>query len=253
LFRTYHGSELESRRPQNSLFNKNPDIPSGQEVAINIKTGNCFAPERVLLHGLTDGCIQEEPPWKTWGRFFPEVLRSERDYPRPYSLDFWRLYAEPVRDFYRAAKCFSDVAVGLQLGGRHRDEAIQHLDLLRRGTWQRPEGDVAERIVLHWSSPSLLADFAQMRLEDEMAGRPVIQCETCHEPMIATGFQQKYCSLKCRYRGQKARVRSEQKKARAMRIQGSTLAQIAEALGRDRDTIKRWVAKSRTPSAIEGR
>ena len=52
----------------------------------------------VLIRGLNDLTITEEPPSQTWSRFFPSVEFSKRDsfpYPQPYTVEFCQLYGEP--------------------------------------------------------------------------------------------------------------------------------------------------------------
>ncbi len=64
-----------------------------------------------------DGDWVKEGLPTTWGRFFPDVPEAERDtypYPAPCGPEFWRLYAEPVEDFLRAAATLYEILDGLR-------------------------------------------------------------------------------------------------------------------------------------------
>jgi len=74
-----------------------------QETTGDVKDGTAT----VLIHGLNDLKLKEEPPGETWSRFFPHIEHSKRDtfsYPQPYTLEFCQRYGEPLFDFCKAAK-----------------------------------------------------------------------------------------------------------------------------------------------------
>ena len=74
-----------------------------QETTGDVKDGTAT----VLIHGLNDLKLKEEPPGETWSRFLPHIEHSKRDtfsYPQPYTLEFCQRYGEPLFDFCKAAK-----------------------------------------------------------------------------------------------------------------------------------------------------
>ena len=154
------------------------------------------AQSRVLIHGLNDVEIKEESLADTWHRFFPSVSWHEREsfaYPAPYSPRFCKLYAEPVMEFWRAARLFAGIVENIGPAGKRgrervvaskgtealaREQATHSLNLLRRGVSQ-VLFDEGEGLRQEWSSPSLLASFAEMFAIDAFAGARVQYCECC--------------------------------------------------------------------------
>src|SRR5712691_10873069 len=64
----------------------------------------------VLIHPLHELTTKEEPLTDTWACFFPSVPEQKREtfaYPAPYTQEFWELYAEPLSEFWRAARLFA--------------------------------------------------------------------------------------------------------------------------------------------------
>jgi len=85
----------------------------------------------------------EEPPSRTWGKFFPSVRFADRDtfpYPRPYTVEFCQLDGEPLTDFCKAAKLLVEA---ISLAGPKqpeitddpklaREQALTAINLFRR-------------------------------------------------------------------------------------------------------------------------
>jgi hypothetical protein len=213
----------------------------------------------VLIHPLHDLTTKEEPLVYTWARFFPSVPEQEREtfaYPIPYSQEFWELYAEPMSEFWRAARLFTGAVQHLGAsakpiaGGARastetealaRAQAVDVLNLLRKDVSQvllDEDGGLRQE----WVSPSLLASFAEMFVLDLMAGRRSRYCECCGLPFIWESYQARYCSTACRLRQQKRNLRAHIKQARTSFLEGQTIRKISKTLGEAPESVQRWVA-----------
>ena len=104
------------------------------------------------------------------------------------------------------------------------------------------ERDVKGALEQGWHTPSLLASFAEMFVQDVAFGLATRLCECCQLPFVSGAYQAKYCSPACRQRQQKRNVRQQAMLARSLRGQGQTIQQIAAALGQTRRIVKNWVA-----------
>jgi hypothetical protein len=157
----------------------------------------------VLIHALNDLVLVEEPPHKTWSRFFPTVELSQRDsfpYPIPYSDDFCRLYGERLIEICNAAKLL--VGVMLHLGRKPpkidgdpqlaREEALDAINILRQPVTSVLQLDAAGTGTDRWVAPSLLASFAEMFAQDLAYGRPTLQCISCGTPFVSSAYQALY-------------------------------------------------------------
>jgi hypothetical protein len=196
----------------------------------------------VLIHGLDDLTPAEESPSKTWSRFFPSVGFSEQEtfaYPQPYTIEFCRLYGEPLIDFCNAAKLL--VRAILYLGTQQpkvtgdlklvRHQALDAINLLRRPIASVLDFEESGSVKPSRVAPSLLASFADMFAQDLVYGRPTLQCTCCGTPFVSSAYQARYCSETCRLREQKRRLRAQMKQAKALRAQGQSLQQIAASVG----------------------
>ena len=176
-----------------------------------------------LLQKLNQNVLEEEPLNKTWGHFFPEVPKEKREtysYPLPLSEDFWRLYAEPLGEFYAAANTLRSAVQDLAhikpkaTADAENEQALwRGIDTLHAlvapaSPTIRPtdDGSFEQR----WVAPSLLGSFAMMVLQDVERKRP-LECKACGRPFLSTGYQTLYCSSTCRYREQKRRQRAKKK------------------------------------------
>jgi len=228
----------------------------GQVVQVQTTRGDVEDREAtVSIHELNDHMPVDEPPGRTWGRFFPSVPFSQRDtfpYPRPYTVEFFRLYGEPLMDFCKAARLL--VGAISFLGPKQpesntasslaREQALEAINLLRGKIPNvlDPEGDGSpkERRV----APSLLASFADMAVQDWLYGRSILQCTCCNMPFVSGSYQAQYCSVSCRLRHQKRRLRAQMKQARALRAEGQDLPQIAATVGQTSVIVKGWLQGS---------
>jgi hypothetical protein len=224
----------------------------GQVIATILSQGSdvgAWKPN-VLLHGLNDVELVEESPEKTWRQFFPTVPRARANtyqYPRPYTEEFCRVYAEPVFDFVVAARLFAGAVKRLaehKKDPQAEEHALETMNVLRRPISaivdRTSKGDLKQL----WQTPSLLASFAEMFAQDIAFGRVIRLCQCCQLPFVSAAYQGRYCSPNCRQRQQKRNVRQKAKQARSLRAQGQTTRQIASALGEDLRLVKGWLAKA---------
>ena len=175
-----------------------------------------------LIQGIRDAGWEVEPLGKTWARFFPQIRNDEREtfpYPLPMSNDFWNLYSEPVDAFYNGAMALRDAVSGLAhikpLDKTTEDDEIwlgrglrilealiapvsPALNPLSDGTFEQ-----------RWISPSLLASYAMMVLQDLTEQRRLRRCEVCGKLFTSAAYQARYCSDTCRHTAQKRRYRAK--------------------------------------------
>jgi hypothetical protein len=226
----------------------------GQAVQVQTITGDVKdRMATVLIHGLNDAELVEESPNMTWCRFFPSVESSKRDtfaYPQPYTMEFCRLYSERLIDFCNAAKLLVEAISHLGLKqpdikgdpALARDQAMEVINLLRRSVASVLNSEENGSMKPHRVSPSLLASFADMFVEDLLFGRMIIRCTSCGTQFMSSSYQAQYCSVKCRFRQQKRRLRAQMKHAKALRAGGQSLRQIAATVQQPLGTVKGWLA-----------
>jgi hypothetical protein len=204
----------------------------------------------ILLHGLNDLELVQEALDKTWAKFFPGVEwrnRNTHPYPLPYTDEFCHVYAEPLSSFVRATQLFAgavehvasppsgDVSLASQ-------QALETINLLRRPISAVVERNAKGALEQGWQTPSLLASFAEMFVQDVAFGRAARLCECCQLPFVSGAYQARYCSPACRQRQQKRNVREHVKQAQSLRAEGRTIQQIAAALGQKPYVVKAWLA-----------
>jgi hypothetical protein len=226
----------------------------GQAIEIHDLSGDLEPLKpRVLIHELDNVNPEEEMSGETWYKYFPTVDRSERNtfqYPEPYSERFCNLYREPLFDFCQAARLLTramshlqpepPVAPDPQLA---RGQALDTINRLRRPVSSVLDFDKDGKPAASWESPSLLSSFAEMYVQDLMFGRQALICACCGVPFVSSAYQAQFCSLACRYRGQKRRLRQQIAQAKVMHGEGKTAKQIATKLDQDPDVVARWLAK----------
>jgi hypothetical protein len=170
-----------------------------------------------LMSTILTPSYYEEPLSQTWGNFFPDVPKNEKDtylYPIPLSDAFWHLYAESVDDFLAGAivlaKAVDSISHNAGGEGWYSDEGVSLLNNLvsSASMMVRPGGDT---YIQEWRTPSLLASYAVMALQDLTQQRRLLNCETCNKPFITDAYQARYCSDTCRHTAQKRRYRQKLK------------------------------------------
>ncbi len=244
---TDHGEE---RGSQLSYFRAIGDRIQAQMVTGDVDDRSAT----VLIHALDNFKLEEEAPSDTWSRFFPSVQFSKRDafsYPEPYTDGFSRLYGEPLFDFYKAARLLVGAISHLGLEQPKiegdpkvaREQALRVINALRRPISSvldfEEEGSIKARRV----APSLLASFAEMFAQDLLFGRVILQCTCCGTHFVSSAYQAQYCSVPCRLRKQKRRLRAQMKHARRLRSEGQKLRQIASTIGQPIAMVKGWLKK----------
>jgi len=182
----------------------------------------------VLTQNLSTGEWEYRPVGESWGGFFPDVPPRERatyQYPKPYSEEFWRGYAEPLDMFIAAVRSFQR---GFLSAARLKNpkeftvegEAIQPttsalnalIPPVGSALLKMRDGSFEQRQV----SPSLLGTLVIMAQQDLASDRRVIRCQNdrCRMVVVAVGYQTAYCSQQCGYAAQQ-RAHRARKKARA--------------------------------------
>jgi hypothetical protein len=227
---------------------------TGQAIEIHESTGDMEpAKPRVLIHELDNVNPEEETLSDTWYKYFPTVDRRERNtfqYPEPYSKKFCNLYREPLFDFCKGARLLTGAMSYLQPEPPPalnpelaRSQALDTINRLRRPVTSVLEFDEDGKPAASWESPSLLSSFAEMYVQDLMFGRQALICACCRAPFVSSAYQAQFCSLACRYRGQKRRLRQQMAQAGVMHGKGKTAKQIATKLSQDPEVVAGWLAK----------
>ena len=93
-----------------------------------------------------------------------------------------------------------------------------------------------------WASPWLLASFAEMFIQDVVAGARAQYCECCKTLFVSQAYQAVYCSRACRLRQQKRNLRASMRRARALYVEGRTVRQISRELREASEMVQGWVA-----------
>jgi len=113
-----------------------------------------------------------------------------------------------------------------------RAQAVHALNLLRKDVSQVLV-DEDDKLQQQWVSPFLLASFAEMFIQDKVAGARAQSCECCGKLFVTVAYQALYCGRACRLRKQKRNLRANMRQARTLYISGQSVAQISRALGED--------------------
>lgn len=206
----------------------------GQPVAEKSRSARERHPS-VLLQDLETGEWVQESIGATWAKFFPGVPPTKREtylYPAPLSDEFCVMYAEPVEEFLKGALALREAVSSLA----HLKpwEAASALDRLRmteaRDLLNRLVAPVSSTLMLRrdgtvqqrWVAPSLLASLAMMVFQDVSEQRKVLSCEnvTCRRLFVATAWQARYCSKRCRFTVQKRRYRGGRKRPGHVKVRG---------------------------------
>ncbi len=223
-------------------------------------------PPHVIIQSKLDDPKLEHQSLKSLAHFFPEVKEWEAetfDYPRPLSVPFWELYAEPIHNFLAAAFGFYDsVQTITRLAGtppqnlEERDyfsytSAVKTIEALvanvRHTVGFTEDGQMIQR----WTSASLLASFGMMAFLDLTEGK-VHRCanESCGRLFVTDAWQAAYCSPRCRNTTLKRESR-KRVAARQMHAAGKSFGQVAKRFGVDVTTVKEWVLKKSDTKTVK--
>jgi hypothetical protein len=208
---------------------------------------------KALLNPLEFGVDLDREPldWLVL-QYFPSVpVRDRKAFPpKPLSHKFWVTHSEPFDDFLRQAL---DLRLCVELLGSKyrfkRDLETYFTDGCGRvwkttlydfqtdnAAWMSRYLESAGQMVvptddgsltLKKQFPSLLSAFAQMAVEDILTdGHRLQECPSCHKPVVARSYQQKYCNQTCASRDRKRRTRRDAKRALEMWASGATLKEV---------------------------
>ena len=177
-------------------------------------------PRPSVLMQDSDGQFSEESLSKTWARYFPTVVASEREtyrYPQPLSEDFWRLYAEPVEEFIWGV---IDFRLALERVASVRSRKPKTQEIGRRfGKFNALLTSVNPAVEWggsglrqRWVATSLLGAYGLMALQDLTEQRQLLPCEVCRKLFLSGEWQARYCSATCRHTQQKRRYRERKQK-----------------------------------------
>lgn len=121
--------------------------------------------------------------------------------PQPGTEAFWRVYQEPVEDFFRAARLLRWIHSAVAAAGTDDDPTAVLSQLALSGWIKSPNGETA------WTGASLLGAYASELLT---AGSGFSRCiqAGCGFVFLPDRSDQKYCSALCRDRDAKKRRRS---------------------------------------------
>ncbi len=174
----------------------------------------------------------------------PRERAATYNYPKPLSVKFWQLYAEPVNAFLSGA-LYLRFALWCLSGRRHLKTTKNSRDSVEEGTRfiQRvvapvsPTVELSEDGALHqkWSPPSLLGSLAMMALQDLVSDR-LHFCTTCRRFFTSGAYQVLYCSERCRKTEQQRRYREKKAKPK-MAAQGKKATKKRSATPRRRKQI----------------
>lgn len=156
-----------------------------------------------------------------WTKYFVSGARA--GCPKPLSEDFWRVYREPVAEFYDRAKLFSNVVETLasfktKRGALVRDErldiraAMRHLEHMMSGL-APVLGTNGQEYRREWESPSLLCMLADTAVKDVIVGKAsILRCDACQELFRPRRKRDprknQYCGPNCSSREAMRRMRS---------------------------------------------
>ena len=126
--------------------------------------------------------------------------------PQPGTEDFWKVYQEPVEDFFRAARLLSWIQSAIKEAETTGDPTAILSQLALSGWVKSPSGETA------WTGASLLGAYASELLTGDSGVRRCIQ-SNCGTVFMPSRSDQKYCSERCRVREGKRKERRKQIKA----------------------------------------
>lgn len=176
-----------------------------------------------------------EPLKATWASYFPGIparVREDFAYPRPDSLEFFQLYAEPVSEFLEVGRLLLDSSSGLSAEkpldetGALRDDdkfiklrrnwtSLRFLNSLSQSAAPIGLPDGGGGLRLAWSTSSLLGAIALMTLSAATGGMSPRICaaEGCGEIFTPARMSRMYHSMPCKERQKKRnqRARAEQR------------------------------------------
>lgn len=189
LRRTADGWVMEGGKPPDA-----PATSTSRKLFYEPESDSWRSSTRVVLRNMSDSSLEVVPFGTAWTRFFtlPLSTRSalEYDYPSPDSDEFWRIYGEPIADFYDAAVSFNTALADIVHGNAATlNSLIQPATI---STSANAQGILTNSV----ATPSLLNVFALMALEDFSEASHTGFCSTCGMP-YASAADTPFCSPFC--------------------------------------------------------
>ena len=160
-----------------------------------------------------------EPLGRHWVDYFPDVPEPERGafaYPRPQSIQFWEMYAEPFNEIIDAANILRQVLVVAQTATQTETGRPSEVTVARALLWfNRQLALISDALrldpvtgapVTHWAAPSLYALLVKMSYLDLIDG-VLHRCPACSTLFVSGTATRRYCSTRCKERLKQRRRR----------------------------------------------
>lgn len=167
----------------------------------------------VILQNIENGLVFKERLNERWSEFFPGVPNGEEetfDYPTPLTVEFWRSYAEPLKDFLRAGIALKRAIVSAMpphIEGGETDSLLSPL-LSPIAPTVVPDDNGAPQMV--WLCKTLLSSLAMMASIELTSGVKFDRCLVCQRFFTSKSLRGAYCSARCRQTAQKRAYRLRQ-------------------------------------------
>jgi hypothetical protein len=174
-----------------------------------------------------------EPFGRTWASHFPSIRESEREtypYPLPTSEGFWKLYAEPLRDFLSSAWAFHNALDSIrksysgELTEREWMEfrwGIDGLNDFASGEARPLEFIRPREFAEGFTTPSLIGAYAVMAKQDLADhAKKLFRCQNCDQLVAGAHPRAQYCSDRCKGTAQKRQQRASRRERETAKTGG---------------------------------
>jgi hypothetical protein len=272
------GAELDDKGRLVLLFRNGPRKPSGADfVPEVIAMRRCLRLWRMVQQKDQDGLRRHvrldrnpepppaspdaPPPLLPGERLIDEYLRTARyvydSHPLPEGSEPPPPETREVRTIVSASihperfeLLLGDLPRSLTTGKLELDLLPIAKDFIRELINERLTGSVNTQLIPTRDGdssvqmvPKTLLTALWLQFALEVAGRvEYIRCKSCRKWYTPDGHRDKvYCSPACKQRGH----REKQAKARELKVEGWSVERIAEELGSDVDTIKKWISSKK--------
>ena len=218
---------------------------------------------RVLTGDLRHGRLDSQSLEEGWFPYFPGSEPSQPT-PLPLTPEFWRVYAEPLDSFFRAAAILRRAMEWYTNPVKKHNAFVEPYPKVPtefRGLGLSPKDDF-DRLLQSvsptmlttskgeerkyrdaWLAPSLLGMFAMMCRTD-LVERRLAACVACETVFVSGGRAADYCTPTCRSLIIMRRHRAKVTEARKLQSQGKSATAIAKRLGSKVETVKGWIKKA---------
>lgn len=209
-----------------------------------------------------DVAVLKKPLKETWALFFPGVPQKELYKYVPTEKDswkerFWQVYAEPVDEFLRGISILHHALESLSYNsdddwpdGKAEvfTDGLNALNALTEGVSPilSPLDKTFEQ---SWTSPSLLASYAMMSLQDNVGARHIRKCTVCGKL---------FPTMKASYHGPKcARAQHQRNRRRRhlltleLHLSGKSPEEISSEIGSKAQSVEKWIKEATITSKLE--